>query len=237
MGIQVLATPAERLAFGNLLKKIEIPQPSLDAEGRVIVTEYSYYTQGNRLRLQKGPYYADLALLLPLPNQEIGEVSYEYDSKGNLTKIIYPEVKKPDGTSQSLEPMTFIHSDNGLITDVVVGPVHTQLMYYSDILRSGFVKDMIEDLGGVARKTNYQVDNIGRITQVNDHYGAKTDIEWTKFDAPKLITLPETTTPGTIRPTISYTYNRNRQATKKNEEIKLHDGTPSGWSTCSNISL
>ena len=68
------------------------------------------------------------------------------------------------------------------------------------------------------------VDSLGRIKQIIGYYGATTDIDWTTFDTPKNVTLPEVV-PGTSRPKIFYQYNRNRQITQAKEELRLYDGS------------
>jgi hypothetical protein len=217
------AIPSDWLAFGNLLKRVERPRTGL-GETRRIVTDYTYYVAGNRLASQRGPYHADV-LLNPLPGQTIGEVHYDYDTHRNLVKIINPDVLRPDGTVQSLTPTEYVYDNHGLITDVIIGTFQTRYIYFSDTLRSGFVKQKIEDLNGVRRLTQYDVDDIGRVKQIIANYGAITEMEWTTFDTPKHVTLPEVS-PGTGGPTISYRYDRNRQLIQVVKELKLHDGTP-----------
>lgn len=106
-----------------------------------------------------------------------------------------------------------------------VGPLHTEYVYFADLVRSGVVKEMIQDADGIARVTRYQADALGRITGVVEPYGAATDIEWTSFDAPRQITRPEVTSGGP-RATVTYRYNRDRLVVESREQIFLPDGTP-----------
>jgi RHS repeat-associated protein len=216
------ASSEERLTFGNLLRRIEMPRVGL-GESRRIVSEYEYEIPGNRLTLRRGPFYSD-DIGNTLPNQQIQEVNYDYDTRGNLIKIHYPDTLLADGSNQSLASNIFIYNPHGLITDVFIGSIHTQYFYFSDILRSGFVMKKLEDVSGIKQQTLYQIDVLGRITQIIDHFGAVTDTEWTKFDTPRTVILPEIIS-NAARPTISYQYDRNRQLVQSSEELILHNGT------------
>jgi RHS repeat-associated protein len=220
------ATPAERLGFGNMLRKVDSPKAG-SGEIRRIVTEFMYHPFGNRLAKQKGPYYADTRLN-PLPGQKtIAEIFYDYDSRGNLEKIRYPTVKRPDGSTQQVASPIFKYNRYGLISDVIVDSAHTKYEYFSDVLRSGFVNRKIEDVNGANLRTSYQVDSIGRIVQIVDHYGSITNIEWTSFDTPQRIILPGVLigAGSSSRPSIFYKYDRSHQVTQSKEEIILHDGS------------
>ena len=205
------------------MKKIETPRPHMN-EDRVIVTEYSYYAPSNMLKSHRGPYYARAFDLVPVVGEQIGEIIYTYDAKGNLEEISYPVVTRPDATAQSLEPKIFKYNGYGLVTDIHNGQLHTQYTYYSDLMHSGFLKEIDEDKDRRGRKTQYQVDDRGRITQVRDHYGSQTDFKWTKFDTLTHVVLPEIV-PGADRPLVSYKYDKNRKLIEITEEIRMHDGT------------
>ena len=218
-----LLQQAERFAFGNLLKLIERPK-SGSGEIRRIVTDYTYYMPGNRMKSQRGPYYTD-ASLKALPNEKIGEMNYDYDSNRNLITIRSGNVLLPDKKVQTLTIVKFLYNPYGLCTDSFIETLHVQYIYFPDEQRSGFVKELIEDCEGFKRHLYYEVDTLGRTKQVRGHYGDVTDIEWTTFDAPKRIIEPEIVA-GKARPSTHYKYNRNRQVVEIKEELKLHDGNP-----------
>jgi RHS repeat-associated protein len=217
------ASPVERLAFGNLLRRIEKPRAG-SGDTRVLVTEFAWHPQHRRLASRRGPFYANL-LLQPLAGQAVGELYLTYDAVGNLQTIAFPEVELPDGTLQTPEPAQFVYDTHGSLTRATVGPVRTEYQYFADLLRSGFIAVNIADADGTHLVTSYEVDDLGRVTRTIEPYGATTEVVYTTFDAPKLVTLPEIV-PDAVRPTIAYQYDRNRQVIETREEIILHDGSP-----------
>ena len=217
------ATPSDRLAFGNLLRTTESPRAGTSEERR-IVTEYDYFVLPNRLKSIRGPYYADPILLNPIPEEKINEIIYQYDGHGNLEEIIYPDVERPDGTIQHLETKKIIYNNYGLITDVINGSLHTKYTYFPETIRSGYIQEIVEDADAIKVKTQCEVDDLGRVTQIKNHFGAIYKMEWTTFDTIKTLILPQVLT-GTIEPKVMYEYDKNRQLVLATEEIRLYDGS------------
>jgi RHS repeat-associated protein len=216
------ATSVERLSFGNLRRRVERPRAG-SGETRLIVTEYTWRSDVRRLASQRGPFYADF-LLHPLPGQTLGGVEFDYDGAGNLTKITYPDVQLPDDGVQTPEAVEFVYDDQGRLRQVVVGSIRTEYEYFPDPLRSGFVMAKTADASGLHLITTYEFDALGRVSRVIEPCGATTDIQYTPFDAPSLVILPEVK-PNTPRPTIAYRYDGNRQLVEVVEELQLHDGS------------
>jgi RHS repeat-associated protein len=216
------ASSAERLRFGNLVKRIEKPRSGSN-ETRMIVTEYAWQAATNQLASQRGPFYST-PLLEPLSGQTIGEVTYEYDDAGNLTQITYPETQLPDGTPQTPDPAVFSYDAHGSVTEASAGQLRTKYEYFPDTPRSGFLARKIADPDGAALATAYGVDQLGRVTRVVEPYGATTDITYTTFDAQKVVTLPAVA--GGARATVSYQYDLDRLLTEVTEQLILPDGSP-----------
>ncbi|MCW5970849.1 MAG: hypothetical protein KIT57_20280 [Blastocatellales bacterium] len=216
------ASAAERLSFGNLLRIVEMPRPGFN-ETRRIVTEYTY-TRNNRLASQRGPYYSDLQLR-PLSGQTIGEVFHDYDERGNLTAVRYADTIDARGEAQRVEPTHYIHDERGRLAEIITGGLRTQLAYFDGDVRSGHVRERIADADGARLATSFEVDALGRLTGVQDPFGARTDIEYTPFDAVKRVVLPEMRSGG-ARPEIAYLYDKNRQVIRTEETILSPDGSP-----------
>src|SRR5262249_14857937 len=153
------ATPAERLAFGNLLRVVEVPRAS-SGEVRRIVTDFTYQGTPARMASEVGPYYADISLN-SLPGQKIGSRKNTQDSHGNLVRIDLPDVELPDGTLQTIAAQEFAYDAHGCLTDVRVGQLHTRYVYFNDTVRGGYIHKMIEDADGVQRTTEYETDDLG----------------------------------------------------------------------------
>ncbi len=214
------ASPEERLSFGTLLRRVERPRSGL-GETRRIVTEFTY-TDFRRLASQRGPYYAD-PLLNEVPGQAVGAVSYQYDARGNLSEIDYPNVTLPTGGTQTIPPHRFTYDGHGSITDAEMGGVRTHYDYFPDALRSGFISQKIEDADGVARVTQFDVDSVGRLRGQTWPYGARDEFTWSGFDLVRTIRRAD---PGRTPVTVSYEYNTNRQLIAAAQEIRDQDDVP-----------
>ncbi len=212
------ATPAERMSFGNLLRRAERPRRG-SGEARRIVTDYTYEPDGTRLATQRGPYYAD-PLLAELPGQAVNALTYRYDARGNLTRIEYPSVLRPDGTAQQPAPATFGYDAHGCVTDVTAEDTTTTYVYFADLPRSGFVRQRIAAAG---LTTAYEVDALGRVERAVTADGLTTESQWTTFDACRRVT---TTAPGVPPRTVTFEYDKARRPASVTEVLRDADGRP-----------
>jgi len=207
------ATPAERLSFGNLLRRIELPRAGSGDERR-IVTEYEY--EQNRVSRQRGPYYANVRLE-ELPGQEVGDVRYRYDRRGNLIEIVYPELLDADGGHTRPASNQFRYDEHGSLIEMQTGAIRTTYEYFDDTPRSGFLRRMVRDADGTRQIATYDADPLGRATKIVDALGAETRFEWTTFDAPKSVRASAL---------VTYSYDRCRRLLQVIEQIESSGGTP-----------
>lgn len=205
--------PNERLKFGQLLRTVESAAPGL-GETRLIVTRFEYGPM-NRLAMVRGPFYADL-LLKEFPNQATGEARFEYDNRGNLIRT---------SSIGDTVPVEFEYDAHGSPTATIHGSRRDEILYFDDVLHSGCVRETIRDATGIQQRSRFLVDDLGRVTRVTSHFGAITDTEWTEFDVPSRILLPEVT-PAGPRPQIQYEYDKMRRPVRITSSVFLDDGTP-----------
>ncbi|MFN6554606.1 RHS repeat-associated core domain-containing protein [Mycolicibacterium septicum] len=216
------ATPQQRMRFGLLLRRIELPR-ALTGETRRIFTDFTYTAQ-RRIETTKGPYYATL-LGQPVVGQAIPTEHYQYDAAGNLTEVSVPDVETADGATTAVAAQQFTYDASGRLMDVVFAGTRTHYDYFPDLLRSGFVQYQTLDPGGVALRTEFEYDDLGRTTAVKPWMGVidETVYDWLDLPIELRHTEPE---PG--RPTVvtTLTYNASRQLTSTETPIYLPDGTP-----------
>ncbi len=215
------ASPAERRAFGNLVKTIVHPRAGL-GETRRIVTDLDY-TPANRLARQRGPYFATVELH-EIPGQRVAEIRYEYDARGNLLRALHGEVTLPGGGRRTVAPITNTYDEHGQLVVITNGLTSARFTYFDDLLRSGFLREVIEDPDGLALRTAHEVDTLGRATRIIGPWGAVLDTEWTDFDAPHRIVGPEVT-PGR-RAVTTFLYDKHRKPVRIEEQLLLCDGAP-----------
>ena len=198
--------PAERLAFANLLRVVQRPRPGT-GETRRIVTEFEY-GPGNRQTSQRGPFYAGLDLR-PLPGQRFPTATLHYDERGNLVEVAPGERTLADGSRVASAPTIVTFDARGRMTEGRTAGRRTAVRYFEDLLRSGQVRERIDDAGGVAHVTTYDVDGQGRVTGVSSHLGARMETTWTSFDRPEATRLDAVG--GGERPMLAYSYDRQRR--------------------------
>lgn len=213
------ATAQDRLAFGRLHRRMLAPAPGL-GETRRIATDYRYTLAGD-LERQNGPYYVDLTGAR-LPGQPDAEVGYAYDAYRNLIAITYVDLEALDGAFHAILPNTFTYDTHGSLLTASVGAVTRRYAYFSDPLRSGFVAEVVEDETGLARKTRYDVDILGRILEVHGPYGAVDRRIWNGFD---LCVATERCDPGRPVTRTEAVYSRNRQLLETREPVLETDGS------------
>lgn len=216
------ATPQQRMRFGLLHRRIELPR-ALTGETRRIFTDFTYTAQ-RRIETTKGPYYATL-LGQPAVGQAIPEATYQYDAAGNLIEVSVPDVETADGATTPVTAQQFTYDASGRLTDVEFGGTRTHYDYFPDLLKSGFVQYQTLDPGGVALRTEFECDDLGRTTAVKPWTGVADETVYDWLDLPVELrhTEPE---PG--RPTVvtTLTYNASRQVTSTETPIYFPDGTP-----------
>lgn len=220
------ASPAERLAFGNVLRVVQRPRPG-SGETRSIVTRFAYHPlaalgRSTRLASQRGPFYADLQLT-ELPGQAVSEAFLDYDARGNLLRTRQPEVTQADGTAQPLPTVEYTFDARGLPTGASSGGQRCAIVYHDDPLRAGFVRELIADADGARLSTRFEVDALGRVTRTTDVRGAVTDTEYNGFDAVVRQLLPGNG--DGPRPTTIYHYDRARRLTRTSISVFEADGS------------
>jgi len=220
-GAATQATSGDRLSFGNLLLRAETARAGT-SEIRQIVTIWTYFPSGSLVHRQRGPYYAD-PTGVELPAQTTPAVEYGYDAVGRLISIDYGSVEAADGSTQAMPTTHFSYDPHGSLTDMRVGTLRTHYDYFTDELRSGFVRRRIEDADGLARETMYEVDDLGRLTTLRDSLGAVTHWQYNGFDLVVQSTLPAVS--GTS-PVVNVLYDKVRRIKQVAETIVNADGTP-----------
>lgn len=213
------ATAQDRLTFGRLHRRIHEPMPTA-GETRRIAIDYEYNGVGDCER-QRGPYFVD-PTGLRLPGQPDAEVRYSYDARRNLVAIAYANLEASDGTFQPAPKNTFTYDAHGNLLTASVGAVTQQYIYFPNAMRSGFVAERIEDSSGLARRTRYDVDTLGRIVEVRGPYGAVDRRTWSGAD---LCIATVRDDPGRPAVRTEATYTRNRQLAEVIEPVLEADGS------------
>lgn len=211
----------ERLGFGNLLRRTETARAAT-GETRQLVTTWTYRPGGSRIERQRGPYYAD-PLGIAIPGQAIPSLKYVYDAQKRLIRIDYDDVETADGGSQALPSSEFTYDAHGSLTEVRVGTLLTRYEYFTDLLRSGFVSRRIEDAGGMASTSTYEMDDLGRMTGIRDSFGAEAHWSFNGFDLVVQATAPPV---GGTSPVTEVRYDRARRVQQLTETIIQADGSP-----------
>src|SRR5262249_33986814 len=152
------ADAADRLSFGNVLLRTETARAG-SGETRQLVTTWSYLPGGSRVEKRRGPYYAD-PLGNEIPGQSTPALRLTYDAHERPIRIDYGSVQTADGSMQALPSHHFSYDAHGCLTDVRIDGLRTHYDYFADPLRSGFVERRIEDADGLARVTEYEIDNL-----------------------------------------------------------------------------
>jgi RHS repeat-associated protein len=223
------ASPIDKLAFGNVLQITQYPRPGT-GETRRIVTTFTYHPHTavgggfGHLAAHRGPFYANLQLQA-LPGQAIPESFHDYDARGNLIRIRHGQVLQADGSPQMLSVVEYVYNSRGLPVLASNGEQRSETRYFEDVMRAGFAREIVIDSGGLALRTTFDVDLLGRVTRTTDTYGATTDTTYTAFDTPATQTLPESAL-GLPRPTITYTYDKAQRLRRVVTTVFNDDGTP-----------
>ncbi|MGK9264495.1 hypothetical protein KXS15_26640 [Sinorhizobium meliloti] len=219
-GSALEADSGERLGFGNLLRRAETAR-SGSGETRQIVTRWTYRPGGSRVETQRGPYYAD-PLGNEIPGQTTPSITYAYDGKARLLQIHYGAVQTANGTVQNLPAAEFSYDAHGSLSELRVGTLVTRYRYFSDLLRSGFIAQRIEDAGGIARTTSFDIDDLGRMVGMRDAYGAEARWKYNGFDLVTEATAPSI---GGTSPVTQVKYDRARRIQQLTEIVVLPDGS------------
>lgn len=169
------APPSERRRFGERRKTI-VTAPPGGAEQRTIVMEFDY-ADWLRVSAQRGPFWGDVGGQPSAAGAE-PEVTFAYDAAFNLTDIVYPDTQAPDGTVRQGPRHRFEYNANGELVEASAAGAVTRFEKFADETRSGFTRAVVRDPDGAAIRTEYDVDDVGRIAAVTAPRGAREEYRY-----------------------------------------------------------
>jgi RHS repeat-associated protein len=140
--------------------------------------------------------YSEFQLPLEILDEDQNITRFKYDkappATGKLASIELPEVTLPNGkTQQSI--LQFEHNSRGQVTATISAEnIRNEIHYFPDeeAFLAGFVRETIQDVGGLAYKLEYHYDPAGRIEQITKPAGIATQFSFNTVGQLDEVTLP-----------------------------------------------
>ena len=219
-----LSSPEHVLAYDKVGNLVSETRPEFNA-----VSISNSYDANGRLVLTTGPVsgqtstfaYDDLGRLDSTTDASGRTISYEYDSRSRVTKVVDHD---PDGSGPLTGPTTeYSYDDLGQLLESIdpLGRTTTYAYFASGLLQSVTRPD--PDRGGSAEApvTSYSYDAVGRLSETTTPSGRNTTNEYNIFgQVTKFTDVDPDGAPGTLSaPETTYVYDVLHRLTSKTDTL------------------